>query len=103
MFVFFIAVGSRVTPCCKSLPPTRETGATLRYHLKIPPTRNRGDTEASRSWSMKNFRLVSLVGITSLALIHAGWAAGPSVGGGGGGGRGGGATEGGGAGSRGSG
>src|SRR5438552_14631248 len=32
---------------------------------------------------MKKFTLLSLVGITSIALTHAGWAAGPSGGGGG--------------------
>src|SRR5438874_584944 len=39
-------------------------------------------------WNMKKFTLLSLVGITSIALAHAGWAAGPSGGrgfGGGGG------------------
>ena len=35
---------------------------------------------------MKKFRLLSLVGITSMALAHAGWAAGHGGGGGGGGG-----------------
>lgn len=41
-------------------------------------------------WSMKTLRLFSLVGITSIALAHAGWAAGRGGGGGGGGGFGGG-------------
>src|SRR2546430_3039420 len=39
--------------------------------------------EESRSWSMKKLKLLSLVGITSMALVHAGLAA--SHGGGGGG------------------
>src|SRR6266566_2153339 len=34
-------------------------------------------------WSMKKFTLLSLVGITSIALTHAGWAADHGVGGGG--------------------
>src|SRR5438552_9846638 len=61
------------------------------------------ETEESRSLSMKKFTLLSLVGITSIALTHAGWAAGPSGGGGGfgGGGFGGGGGGGFGAGSRG--
>src|SRR4051812_47594706 len=50
--------------------------------------RNGCETKAPRSWNMKNLRLVSLVGITSLALLHTGWAA-PHGGGGGGSGAGG--------------
>ena len=34
-------------------------------------------------WSMKKLKLLSLVGITSIALAHAGWAAGHGGGGGG--------------------
>src|SRR6266403_4907986 len=45
---------------------------------------NRRRTEEQRSLSMKKLRLLSLVGITSIALAHAGWAAGHGGGGGGG-------------------
>src|SRR5262245_9928352 len=61
-----------------------------RGHHKIPRTRNGRETEESRSWNMKNFKLLSLVGMTSIALANAGWAAGHGGGGGGGGGFGGG-------------
>jgi Putative peptidoglycan binding domain len=37
----------------------------------------------SRSWNMKKLKLLSLVGITSIALANAGWAAGHGGGGGG--------------------
>src|SRR5439155_6367635 len=60
------------------------------WHHKIPPTRNGRETEESRSYNMKTLRLLSLVGITSIALANAGWAHGGGGGGGGGGGFGGG-------------
>src|SRR6266576_169727 len=67
-----------------SLPLKQEPRATLPRHHKIPRTRNGRETEEARSWSMKKLRLLSLVGITSIALANAGWAAGHGGGGGGG-------------------
>jgi Putative peptidoglycan binding domain len=66
-----------------SLPLTQEPRATLPRHHKIPRTRNGRETEESRSWNMKKLKLLSLVGITSIALANAGWAAGHGGGGGG--------------------
>ena len=54
------------------------------WHYKILPTCNSGETGVSRLWNMKKLTLLSLVGITSIALTHAGWAAGHGGGGGGG-------------------
>jgi hypothetical protein len=45
--------------------------------------RNGEEAEKSRLCCMKKFKLVSLIGITSIALAHAGWAAGHNGGGGG--------------------
>src|SRR6266404_511050 len=45
--------------------------------------RNGRETEESRCWNMKKLKLLSLVGITSIALANAGWAAGHGGGGGG--------------------
>src|SRR2546429_10014111 len=45
--------------------------------------RNGPETKESRSWNMKKLKLLSLVGITSIALANAGWAAGHGGGGGG--------------------
>jgi hypothetical protein len=49
-----------------------------------------GKWKSNDFWNMKTFRLLSLVGITSIALAHAGWAGGHGGGGGGFGGGGGG-------------
>src|SRR5437870_13644438 len=71
----------------------RESASPHRWHHKIPRTRNGRETEESRSWNMKKLKLLSLVGITSIALANTGWATGHGGGGGGfggGGGRGGG-------------
>jgi len=57
--------------------------ATLPWHHKIPRTRKGGLTKESRSWGMKKLNLLSLIGITSVALVHAGLAAGHGGGGGG--------------------
>lgn len=48
--------------------------------------RNGSETDSNDVWSMKKLKSVSLVGITLIALAHAGWAAGHGGGGGGGGG-----------------
>jgi hypothetical protein len=77
-----------------SLPLKKERRATLLWHYKIPRTRNGRETEESRSWNMKKLKLVSLIGITSIALFAAGSA--EARGGGGGGGFGGGGFGGGG-------
>src|SRR5437773_1058741 len=69
-----------------SLPLKQEPRATLPRHHKIPRTRNGRETEESRSWNMKKLKLLSLVGITSIALANVGWAAGHGGGGGFGGG-----------------
>src|SRR6266576_6779128 len=69
-----------------SLPLKQEPRATLPRHHKIPRTRNGRETEESRSWNVKRLKLLSLVGITSIALANAGWAAGHGGGGGFGGG-----------------
>src|SRR5467141_5044737 len=61
----------------------RESASPHRWHHKIPRTRNGRETEESRSWNMKKLKLLSLVGITSIALANAGWAAGHGGGGGG--------------------
>ena len=61
--------------CAEHLPPRRDR--------KIPRTRNGRETEESRSWNMKKLNLLSLIGITSIALANAGWAAGHGGGGGG--------------------
>jgi hypothetical protein len=63
---------------------------------KISRTRHGRETEESRCWDMKKLKLLSLVGITSIALANAGWAAGHGGGGGGGHGGGGGGFHGGG-------
>src|SRR6266576_2086452 len=65
-----------------SLPLKQEPRATLPRHHKIPRTRNGRETEESRSWNVKRLKLLSLVGITSMALANAGWAAGHGGGGG---------------------
>ena len=62
------------------------TSITRTWHHKILPMRHSGETGVSRFWSMKKLTLLSLIGITSIALAQAGWAAGHGGGGGGGGG-----------------
>ena len=57
---------------------------TLRWQDKIPRTRHREHNGDWRTLDMKNLSLLSLVGITSIALAHAGWAANHGGGGGGG-------------------
>src|SRR5437660_10363602 len=76
--------------------PHHSTELTLKRDHKTPRTRNGRETEESRCWNMKKLRLLSLVGITSMALANAGWAAGHGGGGGGRGGGGGGGFPGGG-------
>jgi hypothetical protein len=66
-----------------SLPLKKERSPALPWHHKIPRTRNGRETEESRCWSMRKLKLLSLVGITSIALVHAGLAAGHGGGGGG--------------------
>src|SRR4029434_240859 len=66
-----------------SLPLKEERRATLPWHNKFPRTRNGRETEESRSWNMKKLKLLGLIGITSIALANAGWAAGHGGGGGG--------------------
>src|SRR5258707_11108323 len=61
----------------------RESESPHRWHHKILRTRNGRETEESRSWNMKRLKLLSLVGVTSIALANAGWAAGHGGGGGG--------------------
>src|SRR5205807_6002097 len=61
----------------------RESASPHRWHHKILRMRNGPETEESRSWNMKKLKLLSLVGITSIALANAGWAAGHGGGGGG--------------------
>src|SRR2546423_6534142 len=61
----------------------RESASPHRWHHKILRTRNGRETEESRPWNMKRLKLLSLVGITSIALANAGWAAGHGGGGGG--------------------
>src|SRR5437763_7773244 len=56
--------------------PHHSTEFTLKRDLKTPRTRNGRETEESRCWNMKRLKLLSLVGITSMALANAGWAAG---------------------------
>ena len=68
----------------------REIVPTLARQRKIPPMRNGRKTEECRSWNMKKFTLLSLVGITLIVLTPAGWARGGGGGGGGHGGFGGG-------------
>jgi hypothetical protein len=63
--------------------PQDSTELTLKRDHKTPRTRNGRETEESRSWDMKKLKLLSLVGITSIALANAGWAAGHGDGGGG--------------------
>src|SRR5882724_8681542 len=69
-----------VLPCAR---PHDSTELTLKRDHKTPRTRNGRETEESRSWDMKKLKLLSLVGITSIALANAGWAAGHGGGGGG--------------------
>ena len=64
--------------------PHDSTELTLKRDHKTPLTRNGRETEESRCWNMKKLKLLSLVGITSIALANAGWAAGHGGGGGGG-------------------
>src|SRR5256886_17626382 len=63
--------------------PHHSTELTLKSDHKTPRTRNGRETEESRCWNMKRLKLLSLVGITSMALANAGWAAGHGGGGGG--------------------
>jgi len=63
--------------------PHHSTELTLKRDHKTPRTRNGRETEESRCWNMKRLKLLSLVGITSMALANAGWAAGRGGGGGG--------------------
>src|SRR5256714_6642720 len=63
--------------------PHHSTELTLKRDHKTPRTRNGRETEESRCWNMKRLKLLSLVGITSMALANAGWAAGHGGGGGG--------------------
>src|SRR5256884_5275315 len=63
--------------------PQHSTELTLKRDHKTPRTRNGRETEESRCWNMKRLKLLSLVGITSMALANAGWAAGHGGGGGG--------------------
>src|SRR5437870_5251824 len=70
--------------------PHHSTELTLKRDHKTPRTRNGRETEESRCWNMKRLKLLSLVGITSMALANAGWAAGHGGGGGHAGGGGGG-------------
>src|ERR1700736_5351804 len=76
---------SFITPVGFGISRKREIAPTLACQRKIPPTRNSRKTEEYRSWSMKKFILLSLVGITSIVLTHAGWARGGGGGGHGGG------------------
>src|SRR5438874_4459724 len=80
----------RITAATFSGSRKREIAPTLAGQRKIPPTRNGSKTEEYRSWNMKKFTLLSLVGITLIALTPAGWARGGGGGGGGHGGFGGG-------------
>ena len=63
--------------------PHHSTELTLKRDHKTPRTRNGRETEESRCWNMKRLKLLGLVGITSMALANAGWAAGHGGGGGG--------------------
>src|SRR5436190_2744375 len=63
--------------------PHHSTELTLKRDYKTPRTRNGRETEESRCWNMKRLKLLTLVGITSMALANAGWAAGHGGGGGG--------------------
>src|SRR5213083_2073911 len=69
-----------VLTCARSHDSTE---LTLKRDHKTPRTRNGRETEESRCWNMKRLKLLSLVGITSMALANAGWAAGHGGGGGG--------------------
>src|SRR5882672_2105614 len=67
-----------------ALTRKREYGASPARDIRKSPAcvmaakRKRNDL-----WSMKKLKLLSLIGITSIALVHAGWAAGHGGGGGG--------------------
>ena len=63
----------------------RDRALPLSRNNKISRTRHGPKTEESRWCDMKKLKLLSLVGITSIALANAGWAAGHGGGGGGGG------------------
>src|SRR6267143_1996300 len=63
--------------------PHDSTELTLKRDQKTPRTRNGPETEESPCWNMKKLKLLSLVGMTSIALANAGWAAGHGGGGGG--------------------
>src|SRR5947207_10556142 len=66
------------------LTPKRKYGASPARDIRKSPAcvmaakRKRNDL-----WSMKKLKLLSLIGITSIALANAGWAAGHGGGGGG--------------------
>src|SRR4029077_15486483 len=62
--------------------PYDGTELTLKRDHKTPRTRNGREKEEARCWNMKKLKLLSLVGITSIALADAGWAAGHGGGGG---------------------
>src|SRR5713101_4396758 len=77
---WFLPKARRAIPITHS---KEEASIPRTWHYKIPPTRNGRETEESRSLIMKKLRVLSLVGITSIALVHAVWAAGHGGGGGG--------------------
>src|SRR5437868_8695030 len=66
-----------------ALTRKREYGASpARDIRKSPACVMAGKRKRNDLWSMKKLKLLSLVGITSIALANAGWAAGHGGGGG---------------------
>ena len=74
----------RLKPSPRAPSPQRGTErANSSMAPKNPRTRNGRETEESRCWSMKTLKLLSLVGVTSIALAQAEWAAAQGLGAGG--------------------